>query len=193
MQPAAYTIGELWQQNEISIGQEHVATAIMERQLGALHAHSTPPRSVHRSIVLGCVVGELHRMGSRIVANAFEAAGWRVVYLGADVPVAEFVQIVEQERPDLVGLSAHSLLQREPITQTVAALREAGLGGIPILVGGLPFVAHPEFAKQVGAHGVACDAADAVRQAERLLAGTYVLRVGLRTALSKVQVGRHDR
>ena len=47
--------------------------AIMERQLGALHAHMTPRRSVHRTLVLGCVAGELRRMGSRIVVQLTDA------------------------------------------------------------------------------------------------------------------------
>lgn len=93
------------------------------------------------------------------------------MYLRADVPVAEFVAIVEQERSSPVTLTAPSRLQIEHITVTIAVLRGAGPGGIPVLVGGLPFMAHPKLAEQVGASATICDAADAVRQAERLVAG----------------------
>src|SRR4028119_2447445 len=105
MQPVAYEIGELWQRNKLSIAQEHLATAIMEHQLGALHTQVVPHRITSRTLVLACVPGDLHRMGSRMIADAFEEEGWRVVYLGADVPIAELVAIVGQEHPDLIGLS----------------------------------------------------------------------------------------
>ncbi|MEF3272883.1 MAG: B12-binding domain-containing protein [Chloroflexus sp.] len=36
-QPTAYEIGRLWQINRIGIAQEHLATAIIERQMGELH------------------------------------------------------------------------------------------------------------------------------------------------------------
>jgi methanogenic corrinoid protein MtbC1 len=85
-QATAYEIGRLWQRNEFSVAQEHLATAIIERQMGDLHHQFKARRDRKRTLVIGSVDRELHRVGSRMVADFFEQDGWTVHYLGAAVP-----------------------------------------------------------------------------------------------------------
>jgi methanogenic corrinoid protein MtbC1 len=90
-QPVAYEIGQLWQRNEFSVAQEHLATAIMERQMGDIHALFRATQIRARTLVLGCVAEEWHRLGARMVADFFEQDGWTVHYLGAAVPTETLV------------------------------------------------------------------------------------------------------
>lgn len=174
-QPSAYDIGRLWQANRVSVAQEHVATAIIERQMGELYTYFKPrtsfkPRPPKQpTIVLGCVPDEWHRVGVRMVSDFFEASGWQVHYLGANVPVSELVGIARETSADMVGLSAEMLFNLPRVSELVRALDAAGLGGIPVIAGGMPFIEQPELWAALSLHGSAGDAAAAVATAERVL------------------------
>ena len=76
-QPSLYDIGSLWQRNEITVAQEHMATAISQTLLTQLYltaALFTEPSG--RSAVFAGVETNQHVLGLRIVAAAFELAGW---------------------------------------------------------------------------------------------------------------------
>ncbi|HEX6244999.1 MAG TPA: B12-binding domain-containing protein, partial [Polyangiales bacterium] len=77
-------IGRLWQENVISIAQEHQATAIS--QLVLAHLYDLSPRAAdnHKRVVVACVEGEMHDFPSRLVADALDLAGFDVRYLGAN-------------------------------------------------------------------------------------------------------------
>ena len=95
-----------WQDNRISVAQEHLATAMVNSLLAREFAAEKPEPPNDRSVVLAGVEGNQHAVGLRIVADALELAGWDVRYLGADTPTRSLVQLVRDERPNLVGLSA---------------------------------------------------------------------------------------
>jgi methanogenic corrinoid protein MtbC1 len=169
-QPTAYAIGRLWQRNRVSVAQEHLATAIIERQMGELHPLFRPRRQRGRTIVIGCVPDEWHRVGARMVADFFEAEGWMVHYLGAAVPVRDLVAIVRDSQADLVGVSAQMLFNLPRVQDLVRALSAAGLAGIPVIAGGMPFAEQPDLAPALNVHGSGADAAAALQAAEEALA-----------------------
>lgn len=168
MQPVAYDIGSLWQRNLISIAQEHLATGIIERQMGQLHTYFVPRTVKGRTLVLGCVEGELHRVGARMVADFFEQDGWKVAYLGASTPVEEIAGIAREVQADLIGLSTQVSLHLPRIVDLVRALDQRGMAGLPIIAGGLPFIQQPDLYKSLNLRFSAPDAAQAVTQANHL-------------------------
>lgn len=167
-QPTAYAMGRLWQRNQISVAQEHLATAIIERQMGELHPLFKTPDERGRTLVIGCVPGEWHRVGARMVADFFEAAGWEVHYLGASVPVADMVGLARETNADMVGLSAQMLFSLPKVGEFVRALRAAGLTDLPVIAGGMPFAEQSEIAGALNVVGCGSDAAEAVALAEGL-------------------------
>jgi hypothetical protein len=80
-------IGELWEQGEVTVADEHVATVLSYRALLPLQEllQIAPPRSRER-VVLAAVEGQAHVLGLRMVADVLEGAGFEVLYLGADDP-----------------------------------------------------------------------------------------------------------
>ncbi len=170
-QPTAYEIGRLWQINRIGVGQEHLATAIIERQMGELHPYFRPRIRRNRRIVLGCAPDEWHRVGVRMVADFFEAEGWEVIYLGAAVPVPALVDAIRATHPDLVGVSAAMVFNLPHLTNLARALNKAGLDGIPLMVGGLPFARQPDLHRALNIQYSAPNAAAAVVAANQVSAG----------------------
>lgn len=106
--PAMVRIGELWQSRVIGVADEHLATSISQRALLRLFekisASRVRPGSRER-VVLAAVEGQHHVLGLRMVADVLEGAGFDVLYLGEDVPVASLRAFVAQHRPGVVGLS----------------------------------------------------------------------------------------
>ncbi|MEI7849109.1 MAG: cobalamin-dependent protein [Chloroflexota bacterium] len=164
-QPVAYEIGKLWQRNQFTVAQEHLATAIIERQMGQLHPYFLPEKKRQRTIVLGSISGELHRVGVRMVADFFEQDGWTVYYLGATTPVEEFVGMARDVHADLIGISTQMVFNIPQVSGVVQELDRRGLAGMPVIVGGLPFNQQPDLYRALNVRFSAVNAAAAVEQA----------------------------
>jgi len=167
-QATAYEIGRLWQRNEFSVAQEHLATAIIERQMGDLHHQFKAQHDRQCTLVIGCVEHEIHRVGCRMVADFFEQDGWTVHYLGAAVPTDTFIAMAKDMQADLIGLSSQMVYHVPIITAFVRALDRQGLGGIPVMAGGLPFVQQPALYQSLGVRFSGADARAALQLADSL-------------------------
>src|SRR3954463_3140240 len=132
LQPALYEIGRRWAQAELSVAQEHLATATTQSLMARLAERldgGAPRRD--RRILAACAEGELHSIGVRMVADFLEADGWDVLFAGALSPPAAVAEVASTQRVDAVALSA-ALSQRVPgIAKAVAALR--ALDTVPVI------------------------------------------------------------
>jgi diguanylate cyclase (GGDEF)-like protein len=104
--PAMRWIGELWQHGSANVGDEHLATAITQEVLGRLFttALQSQPRSRER-VMLAAVQGEQHVLGLRMAADVLEGAGFDVLYLGADMPLAALLETCSAHAPAALGFS----------------------------------------------------------------------------------------
>jgi methanogenic corrinoid protein MtbC1 len=166
VQPALYEVGQRWQYNQISVAQEHLATAICQTVLaGALLRVEPAPRCGQRAL-FACVEGNFHCLGLRMVADAFELAGWDSAYLGADMPTIALFRQIESTRPDLVGLSVSLPQQVKAVRELIRMCRlELGERCPPIMVGGLAMNSVDELWRYVEADAWYPDARTAQREA----------------------------
>ncbi|MFP4055511.1 MAG: corrinoid protein [Candidatus Brocadiia bacterium] len=118
------------------------------------------------SIALGTVKGDLHDIGKNLVGMMLQGAGFNVVDLGIDVPPEKFVETAKDKGCKLVGLSALLTTTMPQMQNVVAALKEAGLDGVKVMIGGAPVT--QDYADEIGADGYAPDAATAVDLAKEL-------------------------
>lgn len=102
-QKALYRIGKLWDHNEITIPEEHMATQIVEALISK-YAPSSPVSSKNK-VVVSCIDKEFHEIGAKMVAHIFEINGWKTYYLGASVPMRELLKFVKQSEPDVIAVS----------------------------------------------------------------------------------------
>jgi methylmalonyl-CoA mutase C-terminal domain/subunit len=77
-----------------------------------------------------------HDRGSRLVAAALRDAGMEVVYTGPWQSIPAVVKLATEEDVDLIGLSSLAT-DHLIVPQLMDALREAGLGDVPVIVGGI--------------------------------------------------------
>ncbi len=141
IEPVLVAIGEGWHAGEVSIGQEHFATAFLRRKLSALLSVYDIVGG-HATIVAAGAPGEQHDVGLLILALALVRRGYRVVYLGADVPQEGLLPVVEQVRPDLVCLSATTRASAEHVGMIATALRALEHPPL-VVVGGQAIGEHP--------------------------------------------------
>lgn len=165
LQPAMREIGRLWQRNEMTVAQEHLATAITQMVMARTYDEiaATAPASAH-SAIAACADTERHDLGLRMICDLLERAGWDTTYLGAAVPAESLVRLTRERRPDALVLSASITPHLTQLRTTIAAVRDAMGGAAPfIVVGGRPFLDDESLAVQLGADATARDAAAAVQ------------------------------
>ncbi|MHC4868529.1 MAG: cobalamin B12-binding domain-containing protein [Planctomycetota bacterium] len=170
--PALAEIGRMWHLREASIADEHFTSGATRMIMAELRRNAPRATSNGRAVLCTAVGGDLHDLGIRMVADAFEFSGWSAECLGADMPPEEVVDALEsrvESRFDLLAVAANTTLGIRPTGDLVDAVRSSRAGSeIRILVGGLPFRMAPELVETVGADAGANSASDAVRVAEGL-------------------------
>jgi len=166
IQPALYEVGRLWQENRISVAQEHLATAVSQNVLARAYvqAEFAPPNGRHA--VFACVPGNQHSLGLRILSDIFETTGWEATYLGADVPLPDLIRLLDAQRPQLLALSLSLPAQLAVTRDAIARIRsELGEQQCPeIWVGGLASLSSERLWRIVRADGWAADALHALEQ-----------------------------
>lgn len=167
VQDAQRVIGALWQENKISIAQEHLATALSQVVLAHLYDQAPHVPRNGKRVVVACVEGELHDFPARLAADALDLAGFDTLYLGANVPTDGLLQLLQRERPDLLALSVTMAFNIPSLRSAVAAVREAAQ--LPIAVGGGALLWAKDLASELGADLTAGDARQLVAGARRLL------------------------
>ncbi len=155
LQPTLREIGRLWQENEITVADEHLATAISQSAMARLYddvAAATAGAGRGRSLIAACAAVERHEIGLRMICDLLELEGWTTSYLGGSVPIESLVTMVRTRRPDVVALSVALAPHLPHLRAMIGALRD-GLGDeCPLLlVGGRPLVDRPELGLRLGA------------------------------------------
>jgi methanogenic corrinoid protein MtbC1 len=142
VQPVMVEIGECWHRGEINVAAEHFATQFVRRKLaGLLNIFDGIP---HRAtLIVGCGPNELHDLGTLLIALFLSRRGWNVVYLGAQVPVADLIETAQKLRPALVCLSASRKETAIQLAEVARSLLEA-VPNVLFGYGGRAFNIHPE-------------------------------------------------
>jgi methanogenic corrinoid protein MtbC1 len=170
IQPALYRIGEKWQANLVSVAQEHLASSIVQSVLTIGLLRSPPVVLLNKRVLLACVEGNDHAIGLRMVADAFQLAGWEIQYLGANVPTASLLRQIEEWRPHLVGLSVSFPQQLRVVKTLITQLRERlGSNQPAVIVGGLAINRFKQLGEIVGADASSPNAESAVVIANRMI------------------------
>jgi MerR family transcriptional regulator, light-induced transcriptional regulator len=161
-------VGQLWQQNAISVAQEHLATAISQVALAHLYDRAPlVPRNGKR-VVFACVEGELHEFPARLAADALDLAGFDVRYLGASVPSVHLAELLRSDGVDLLGLSVTMAFNLDALRRTIPLVRAAS-PTLAIAAGGDACIGQDALLKSLGVTLTAATAEQLVTGARRLL------------------------
>jgi len=102
--PYLRDLGDRWERGEASVVQEHFASNLLRGRLLALARGWE--RGAGPAALLACAPGEQHDLPLIMFGLALRAQGWRVIFLGADTPLASIAEAAAELRPALVAVSA---------------------------------------------------------------------------------------
>lgn len=134
---AMLIVGHLYDQQAIDEAQEHMASEITERLLVRISTARPPKHMLGLTAVLGCAANNWHTIGLRIIADYLRSEGWKIVFLGANVPTEAFSRAVGHHNADVVFVSSST----ESIQEARSLIRELKR-------------AHPNVALGLGGSGV---------------------------------------
>ena len=133
--PAMRSVGDQWEAGQVSIAEEHRASALASRlvgRLGPLFTRSGPTRGL---VVLGTPTGDRHGLTTGLLADPLRGRGFTVVDLGADTPAASFAEIVtSQAQTTAVGIAVSVAVEDHVVSATIHAIHAAR--AVPVLLGG---------------------------------------------------------
>ena len=116
--------------------------------------------------VVTATANEYHQVGAWLVADALDADGWSVRFLGANTPNRELLNLLREESPELLMLSVSLAFNLRHAEDAIRAARELPeCRGMRVLVGGIAFLGEPDLYRRLGADAVAWDCRGAVDQA----------------------------
>jgi MerR family transcriptional regulator, light-induced transcriptional regulator len=161
-------IGRMWEESRIGIAQEHMATAISQLVLAQLYRYAQPLPARGRKVIVACIEGELHDFPARLVADALDLAGYDTRFLGADVPTASLITVLEQESPNLLALSITMPFHAAALRRQVKSVRDHTGGRLPIAIGGLACAQLQAITAEIHPEILATSAQEMVGAAHRL-------------------------
>jgi len=147
--PAMRDIGDRWDSGQLSVAQEHQASALMERLVGRLGPLFSRPGRPRGTVVLGAPTGDHHSLPTALFADLLRGRGLHVVQLGGHTPAVSFVEAaLGADRLVAVGVTATLADNEMAVAATVETLHDAGIA--PVVVGGRA-VTDPTVATALGA------------------------------------------
>jgi MerR family transcriptional regulator, light-induced transcriptional regulator len=133
--PFMRRVGEEWHAGRLSPAHEHLATAAVQRVvvrvLGTLGDTNGGP-----AFLIAAPAGERHEIGALLASSVAASEGWRVVYLGADLPAADIAAAAITTNARAVGLSVVFVDDAAKVVEEVRAIRRRLPASVPLLVGG---------------------------------------------------------
>ena len=132
--PLLQELGERWsKQGEGSIAEEHFFSVFMRNKLGARFHH----RNAHNTgpvIIAACLPGEMHEFGLLLFALSAHARGYRLILLGADMPLHELPLVLERTQADSIVLSGSINVHCAELAIQITGL--TSVLNVPVFVGG---------------------------------------------------------
>ena len=138
-QKSMYSVGELWERNEISVSREHLATTITENMLSVTYPHLFTGVQSEKKAIISCTANEYHQLGGKMVADIIEMHGWDAHFLGANTPVKDLLEFIDEIQPNFIGLSLAVYFNLPALKVTLEAIH-CHFKNLDILVGGHAFV-----------------------------------------------------
>jgi 5-methyltetrahydrofolate--homocysteine methyltransferase len=162
-------ISEMFKKGEIFIPEVLIAAKAMKAGMEIIKPLLAKSNvEAKGKVVIGTVKGDLHDIGKNIVAMLLEGSGYEIIDLGNDVPKEKFLEHVEKEGANVLGMSALLTTTMTYMGEVIESIEKAGLKQkVKIIVGGAPLTY--SFAEQIKADGYAPDAASAVDLVKDLL------------------------
>jgi methanogenic corrinoid protein MtbC1 len=133
--PLLHRVGDEWHNGSLRVAHEHMTSAVVRSLLGTLRKSGSAPATAPE-LVVATPAGQRHELGALMVAVAGAADGWKVTYLGADLPAADIAAAALRRQAQAVALSIVHPVDDPNLPGEIDLLGSALGDGIVLLAGG---------------------------------------------------------
>lgn len=138
LKTSLYEVGELWENNKITVATEHMASAIVENVLNDCYSEIVGGKKHHQRVVVACVENEYHQIGIKMISDVFEMNGWESFFLGANVPTRDLISFIKSQEPYVLAISM-SIYYHLPVLESMIRMIRQEFPELLIMVGGQAF------------------------------------------------------
>ena len=154
IEPLMQQIGDMWEDGSLRVADEHLASAVVRSFVGSLKSAYRVPDSAS-GIVFTTPTGQVHEIGALLAATTAAAAGWKVTYLGPNLPAAEIAGAVQKNGARAVALSIIHPADDPHLGTELLQLRHFLADDVALLVGGRAAPGYRHYLDQMGAYYLA--------------------------------------
>jgi len=133
LMPLLAELGRRWAEDEGSIAEEHFFGFYIRNKLGARFHHRVKSKKGAK-LLMACLPGDRHETGLLLFALAANAAGYRIVLLGADMPLEELPPAAQKAGCSAIILSGRLLPESELLKDALPSLNRHSK--VPVFLGG---------------------------------------------------------
>jgi methanogenic corrinoid protein MtbC1 len=148
--PLLTEVGERWHDGSLRVAHEHMATAMVRSFLGT-QTNGTAPGESAPEIIVAAPAGQRHELGGLMVSATAASDGWKVTYLGPDLPADDIAAAALRRKARAVALSIVYPADDPLLARELKTLRTMLGSEVPLLVGGASAPAYGELLREIGA------------------------------------------
>jgi DNA-binding transcriptional MerR regulator/methylmalonyl-CoA mutase cobalamin-binding subunit len=148
--PLLERVGTGWREGTLRPVHGHSASVALRRVLDeVIHSVSSPFATAN--VVVATPAGQVHEFGALLAAATAAAEGWRVTYLGADLPAEDIAEAAGRTRARAVALSIMYPPGDRAVSDELRRLRTALPKNVALLVGGAAASTYGVVLDEIGA------------------------------------------
>jgi methanogenic corrinoid protein MtbC1 len=150
LMPVQIAVGEGWHRGEVSVAAEHFCSRFVEGKLLGLLNNYIDNGSGPLAVI-GCAQSEMHELGAIMLSLFMRWAGFRVIYLGQNIPNSTIEETIRQLRPQVLGLSATTIEAAHSLTEVGQMVARIEPPRPLFIFGGMAFYERPDLRSRI--HG----------------------------------------
>jgi DNA-binding transcriptional MerR regulator/methylmalonyl-CoA mutase cobalamin-binding subunit len=162
--PVLVTLGERWKNTEGSIAEEHFFGAFIRNKLGA-RFHHRHKQTGGKKLLVCCLPGEHHEIGVMLFSLAAHDHGYRIVYLGSNMPLQELALTARRSGCDGIVLSGSVAPQDGLLSRQLPQL--VSHAHCPVFLGGTTSVRCSDAIERAGALPLGTDIRTSMKRIEQ--------------------------
>lgn len=164
--PLLAELGARWARGEGSVAEEHFFSCYLRSKLGARFHHRVRSRQGPK-LLLACLPGDRHETGLLMFGLAANDAGFRIIMLGADMPLEELPAAAKKTGCDAIVLAGIQKASDAILKKDLPAL--VAEAPVPVMVGGRTSVETHGALRKSGAKPLGADIHNSIETLRKTL------------------------
>lgn len=148
--PLVYKVGDLWHSGEIRVANEHLASSVIRNflynLLDSYNLNESAP-----VLISATPRGQEHELGALIAGVTAASSGWRVIYLGSNLPAEEIAAVISYLKAKVAALSIVYPNDDAYLKLELKKIRQLLPHGVQIIVGGRAASGYYDTLDEIGA------------------------------------------